>query len=170
MHAALKEGLRGRGEWVFVFLLLLGELFFLWQAAALPAGNQPIGPRTFPLVVAVGLIATTLYILLRLVRRRSEADEDDLVLVPAEDDETTIRDWRAVGVVFAALLLLCLLYERLGFVLTFALFVAALSTYFERRLWLVNLIVAFAVSVSFFLLFTRLLEISLPRGILGDLL
>jgi putative tricarboxylic transport membrane protein len=58
------------------------------------------------------------------------------------------------------------LIERLGFLLSCALFLAGLTGYFNRGRWLMNAAVYLGFPVGVYLAFTEILGISLPRGVL----
>lgn len=59
------------------------------------------------------------------------------------------------------------LFDRAGFTLTMALFLAVSTKVLGRRRWTTTLVTAVVGSVASYWVFGRLLQISLPAGILG---
>lgn len=163
-------------ETAFTFLLPVFSVFFIWQATEVsePPSNIAIGPRTFPLLIGGMMLAVS--IVLAWQRWRAlvpqaggSAPGTPFDVVPLEQDDTSISDWPAVWSVLGFLLALFLLLEPLGFVAALALFLFGLSTLFAPRQWLPNLAIAIGFSTFFYYLFTRILEIALPNGILSSL-
>jgi putative tricarboxylic transport membrane protein len=174
--ASLKTGAVARTvETGFTLLLVPFSLFFIWQGMEVPEPPRTIvvGPRTFPMVVGCLLLVVSALLVWRRVRKApamSAADDQNAAAVPVEDDDIAITDWPAVWTVLGSLLALLILLEPLGFVIAFSLFIFGLSTLFSPTRWLMNLVVSLAFSVFFYFLFTRVLEIPLPNGVLAWLL
>ncbi len=167
-RASLVEG----GEAAFTVLLLLFSAFLIWQSTQVsePPRNISVGPRTFPLIVGWMMFAVSMVLVWQQLRRsirKSVGNGASTTLVPQEEEETSISDWPAVWIVLGSLLALCLLLEPLGFVATLSLFLFGLSTFFAARKWMLNLGASVAFGVFFYWLFTRVLEIPLPNGILS---
>lgn len=163
-------------ETVFTLLLPIFSIIFIWQATQVsePPRNISVGPRTFPLLIGCMMLAISVVLVWQHVRRRSNearatASERELSVVPLEEDDTSVSDWPAVWGVLGALLALFLLLEPLGFVIALGGFLFGLSTFFGPSRWLLNLVISLAFSASFYYLFTRVLDIPLPNGILKSL-
>ena len=77
--------------------------------------------------------------------------------------------WPAVWAVLGSFLVLIAVLEPLGFVLTFALFLFGLSTFFSPGRWVRNLVTGGGFSLFFYYLFTQVLLQPLPNGILSPL-
>lgn len=175
--AQRKEGaIAGKVETVFTVLLPIFSMFFIWQATQVsePPLNIFVGPRTFPLLIGWMMLAVSVVLVWQRMRTvaaeaSAAAPDPQLGLVPLEADETSISDWPAVWSVLGSLLILFLLLEPLGFVTALALFLFGLSTLFGPRRWLLNLVISVAFSTLFYYLFTRVLEIPLPNGVLSSL-
>lgn len=160
-------------ETMFTYLLPLFSVFFIWQATQVtePPSNITVGARTFP--VLIGCLMLIVSVILAWQRRRLRSPKArgaeaqlELEIVPLEADETSIGDWPAVWGVLGSLIALILLLEPLGFVLAVAIFLFGLSTLFAPRRWLFHLGISVGFSAFFYYLFTRILEIPLPNGIL----
>jgi putative tricarboxylic transport membrane protein len=162
-------------EIAFAVALILFSVGFIWQATLVrePFTTMVVGPRTFPLMVGVAMLAVSAVLLWRRVRDKSVAaggQEDDAAVVPLDDDEVTIGDWPAVWWVLGAILAMFVFLVPLGFIPTVTLFLAGLSTLFSPRHWLRNVIVAVVFSCFFFFIFAWVLGIPLPKGILAPFL
>jgi putative tricarboxylic transport membrane protein len=169
-----REGpLAAKVETIFTFLLPLFSVFYIWQATQVtePPSSIAVGARTFPVLIGcLMLIVSVILAWLRWRARFSKASgpkvQPQLEIVPLEQDETSISDWPAVWTVLGSLLGLFLLLEPLGFVVAVALFLFGLSSAFAPARWLLNLGISIGFSAFFYYLFTRILEIPLPNGIL----
>lgn len=115
-----------------------------------PAIADPIGPRAFPLFLgATGTVLIALILLERAPRASLEVTR------------TMLRD--LLGIV-AALAAYALVLPRLGFILaTTAVLTAGFAYAGGRR----PLVPAALFAVAIYLLFTRLLDLRLPTGLLG---
>lgn len=172
-----KEGVVARRvETAFTVLLPILSMLFIWQATQVsePPRNIVVGPRTFPLLIGWMMLAVSGVLVWQRMcalaaEARAAASDPQVGVVPLEEDETSISDWPAVWSVLGSLLALFLLLEPLGFVAALALFLFGLSTFFGPRRWLLNLVISLAFSSLFYYLFTQVLGIPLPNGILNSL-
>lgn len=135
--------------------------WFMLQALDLREGPgyAAVGPRVFPLLVGAGLLISGLFVALGGVRSaRIGAETGD---EPAEE-----QDWATlvqVGLVLAAFLAL---YLPLGFTLASAFFLPACAWVLGSRSPGRDLLAGMLVSVATYYLFTQLLGLELPQGLL----
>lgn len=123
------------------------------------AGYDRIGPRFFPYLVAVGLILSGSFLAREVLRRKA----------PLARDVRFQTSWSALGTLTLGLVSSVLLLERAGFILTATLLFWLVARAFEsRRPWRDG-IVGLLLSVTVYLVFTRGLGLSLPRGVLSGL-
>ncbi|ABE30919.1 tripartite tricarboxylate transporter TctB family protein [Paraburkholderia xenovorans LB400] len=141
--------------------------------------SDPLGPRAFPALVGVGLIASALVILLEgrgkvhskmaepVCAQTSAQTAADTKNPHAEQTapEPKQRPFVLIGmVVWTAVYYLC--FERAGYVLSTSVFLFGLLSYFNRRRHKTNLAIALGVTVVFDLLFSQLLGVPVPTGLL----
>jgi len=142
---------------------LLGLLFMALAAAiygythTFPAfPGQRYGPELFPRVISAGIFACGLVLLARGWR----SGQAWLGLDPA------LREPRQLGSFLAmvgAIVFYLVAAERLGFLPTAAIIVAALSFWFGARAW-VALLVGVLASAVIHWAFSSLMRVPLPRG------
>jgi putative tricarboxylic transport membrane protein len=169
-----ETGYRGTSvlENVLAALLVPFSIFYIWQGMQVtePPRNIIVGPRTFPVLIGVFMLSVSALLAWRRIRMHVGSallgKGQETAAVPLEDEELLIKDWPAVWLVLGSLLALVVLFETLGFVAGNSLFIFGLSTVFAPRHWLMNLAVALGFSLSFFYLFTNVLGIPLPTGVL----
>lgn len=168
-----KEGaVAGWVETAFTLLLPLFAIGYIWGATQVtePPREIVVGPRTFPLLIGWMTLAVSAVLVwqrLRALAAGQRVDRDaSAAIVPLEEDDTTVSDWPGVWWTMASLLGLFVLLEPLGFVIALALFLLVLSTFFARGSWRLNLSIGLAFSLSFYYVFTQILGIPLPNGIL----
>jgi putative tricarboxylic transport membrane protein len=140
-----------------------------------PVRESPgMGPRVLPGIVSAGLIVSGLLLVLTAARRHDHGLEEALLGV---DDETHLMElmdpdeppvpWRGLLVVLASLVVYALIFIPVGFLLSTTLFLGGITTYADPRRWLRNWVFAAALAISVYLLFTRVLAVVLPAGVLG---
>ncbi|WP_291845240.1 tripartite tricarboxylate transporter TctB family protein [Bradyrhizobium sp.] len=133
-----------------------------WQLPPVP--GQPVGPNVFPLVIGSGLALCGLAIAFGIGNSFEEAEE----IIPLEAGQT-----RPTGKLYglrallppALLLLYVAAADRLGFIITAALIVYATATALGAR-WKLSLPLAVLAPVGIHLIFSKLLRVPLPAGLL----
>lgn len=119
-----------------------------------PFSYEPVGPRAFPLLIALVIALCGL----RLLIRGGGAVEPNPAGVNAR-----------ILMMVACLAAYAFLFQWLGFIVATAAMVALVGRLF-RATWLQAILGAVLMSVALFLLFDKGLDVVLPAGILGDLL
>jgi putative tricarboxylic transport membrane protein len=119
------------------------------------------GPGLFPLVFAILLGSISMIYLIssylpRFLIGRAQVKAEEVY-------------WRRPGFVILSMVIYSLLLHRIGFlvctfILLFVLFTTASR---PKREWKVSGIGAFATVVASYIIFSKFLQIPLPRGILG---
>ena len=123
------------------------------SAIASPEGGYAtVGPRVFPLAIGVGLAAVALRIGLR----------------PGPGDPAApAADWRAAAPSALCFLAYMLLLEPAGYLPATTAFIAVEARLLGSRHWRRDLAAAIVIAVTVFVLFSSLLGIRLPPGLLG---
>lgn len=124
------------------------------------------GPGFFPLVVGVLLLGLSLRVLVRDSRPQPatepDVDEDGIRL-----EEEVVRLGRKSWLVVAALVVGILTMDLIGFRIAVAAIVLFILAVVERMRPPVAVGIAAAISAGSFYLFTDLLGVQLPTGLLG---
>ncbi len=132
---------------------ILVAAFFIWQATLIELSfiSDPVGPRTFPIIIGIGLGLASLAMLIK---------PDAAPAWPAASRLYEIALATAVMVAYALLL------PELGFLITTAL----AATYLTWRLGTAPLwaiVTGVLTSAGIFIVFRVILGLSLARGPLG---
>jgi putative tricarboxylic transport membrane protein len=137
--------------------LLAIALVILWDGMALPAPLYGIGPRAMPVLVATGLIALA-------IGNAWLACRGDF---PERED----YDPRALGLILGGLaVVIAIIGLDGGFIPATTILFAATAAAFGRRALVTDLAIGFVLSLVVYLMFTKLLSLSLPAGPLERLL
>ena len=133
---------------LFVGISYMGAAVFISE----PEGQYAvIGPRLFPLVVGVGLVACSLWIAIQ---------PKDAPALPA-------IDWIGMLATAFAFLIYVLVLGRIGFLVATTIFITVESRLLGSRAWRRDVIVSLGITLSVYLLFSVVLGIRLPAGFLG---
>ena len=135
-----------------------------WQLP--PGPGQPVGPHVFPLVIGTGLALCGLAIAFGIGHSFEEEEE----LIPVEGGQPTPppagRFYGLRALLPPALLLFYVVVaDRLGFIITAALIVFVTSTALGAR-WKLSLPLALLAPIGIHLIFSKLLRVPLPAGLL----
>ena len=137
--------------------LLVIAVVILWDSMALPTPIYGIGPRAVPIVIACGLI------LLAFGNAWLAWNGD----FPERED----YDAKAVCLIIGGLAaLIAIIGFNGGFIPATTILFVATATAFGRRAFLTDLAIGFTLSLVVYLMFTKLLTLSLPIGPLERLL
>jgi len=134
-----------------------------WQLPPVP--GQPVGPNVFPLVIGTGLALCGLAIAFGIGRSFEEEEE----IVPYEGGEAPAPRGKLYGLRAllppALLLLYVAVADRVGFILTAAIIVFVTSTALGAR-WKLALPLTVLAPIVIHLIFSKLLRVPLPIGLL----
>ena len=131
-----------------------------------PVPGQPVGPNVFPMVIGTGLALCGIAITLGV--GRSFEEEEELIPLDAgaikQAPKGRLYGLRAL-LPPALLLFYVIAADRLGFIITAALIVYVTSTALGAK-WKLSLPVAVLAPIGVHLIFSKLLRVPLPAGLL----
>jgi putative tricarboxylic transport membrane protein len=136
-----------------VWLAVCGVIVFQIAKIAVPFAYEPLGPKAFPILMAFLMAVCSVLLFLK--------------------PETNI-EWpqgallAKSGLLVVILLAYATLFAALGFPLATALMVLATARLFGGS-WTTSMISAVSIGFLGYMIFDRLLEVSLPAGPLGFL-
>jgi putative tricarboxylic transport membrane protein len=138
----------------------------LWQAAAIrqPSVYQALGPRVFPTVVSLGLLAVGVALLARLTVT------PDRWLLDRAADEAATSDLRTPVALVAVLVAYSFALRPAGYVVATTVFFPVAARLLGSGRPVRDAVVGVALSFGLFELFTELLGVRLPAGLLAGAL
>jgi putative tricarboxylic transport membrane protein len=141
------------GDRILGILMLLLAVSYGWEASQFPepfGGAEAVGPETFPLLLAVILGVSSLY----------------LIVKPDQDQPWPgVRTLLDLGFVLAVLAIFSAMLAPVGFVISTTLMVGVLCWRMGARP-LPSVLTGVSSAVVVYLLFNFVLELHLPAGIL----
>ena len=170
-EAAHGGGLLGPRILAVVLLALAVVLIVSALGIARGGGYSVIGPATFPLAVAIGLLALGAIFAVRTTLR------PDVDLARQAADEESVAHWPTVGLIALALLGYALALDgfalgpmdvpSIGYVPATGLFLPLAARILGSRSLLRDVIAGFGIAIAIYVGFTEFLGVRLPAGLLG---
>lgn len=156
--------LRGNIEaYVLIVLMVLSVAFVFLVPFQIPEPKISFGraigqiePTLFPRLAATGLFVTSSFALFQSIRRGGGNPFKDISRAIAIQ----------LGVIIAILWLFALIFEPLGYWASGIVISLMLSLYLGNRNWIALIVLCAGIPTVIYYIFTRLLLISLPEGIL----
>ena len=130
-----------------------------------PVPGQPVGPNVFPLVIGIGLVLCGLAIAFGI----GHSFEEEEHIVPYESGEAPAPRGKLYGLRAllppALLLFYVAVADRVGFILTAGIIVFVTATALGAR-WKLALPLTVLAPIAIHLIFSKLLRVPLPIGLL----
>jgi len=156
-------------DWVLAGCAIIGALIYLYADSQLPLVRigDPLGPKIFPAIIGGGLLLSGLLLMLETYRKRQQvvpaAAPSSPAVAPAPQDR------QRPGVLLAMLawtVVYYLAFEPVGYLVATVVFLVGLLTMFHRKKPRTNLAVALGFTAVIYAIFTQLLHVPMPQGIL----
>ena len=146
---------------VFVVVLLLAGVY-LWASAQIPEleMGDPLGPKAFPRFLGVGLIICAGMLFFEMRMKSLKASR------VAAGQGSKPRAWGFILIMVVVIGLYFLMFERLGYVISTSLFLCLTISYFNRGKTMANVCTSLGYSGASYYLFSVLLGVNLPHGLL----
>lgn len=167
-----------KGDVWLAFGVIALAAVYLYMDMRLPEVrlSDPLGPKAFPALVGVGLIASALVLLLEGRSKARLTVTPPMSAKPVAEPAVkafsadATPESKSHAVILIAMVAWTALYyftfERVGYLLATSVFLFGLLTYFNRKRLKTNLAIALGVTVVFDLLFSQLLGVPMPTGFL----
>jgi putative tricarboxylic transport membrane protein len=148
---------------------VIGALIYLYADSQLPLVRigDPLGPKIFPAIIGGGLLLSGLLLMLETYRKRQQvvpaAAPSLRAVAPAPQDR------QRPGVLLGMLAWTVVYYfafEPVGYLVSTVVFLLGLLTMFHRKKPRTNLAVALGFTAVIYAIFTQLLHVPMPQGIL----
>lgn len=146
---------------IFVGILVLAGVYF-WATAQIPTLEigDPLGPKAFPRLLGVGLLISAAMLLAEILKARKSEPAAE----PGEPEDTST--YKIVAGVVVATGIYFALFEPLGYAISTSLFLLAMTYYFNKGKLLTNVLTSILYGFISYYVFTTLLGVNLPRGVL----
>ena len=138
--------------------LAIISALILWDAMNLPSAGGAyarVGPKTFPIVISLALFALSAWTVFAAIRRDFPEREE--------------QRWPPMFWIVAGLAAQMLLLKTAGFSIATGLLFAATAKAFGKGAFWMTLPIGIALSFVVWMVFARLLQLSLPAGPLENL-
>lgn len=146
----------------FWFAVILAAIY-LYATGKFPTLHlsDPLGPQAFPRLLGIGLLLTAVALLVQTLRAREPKRPTGEKKAAGEGQSHAI----VVGVVIWTALYFAV-FEWLGYAVSTSIYLLALMAYFRRDKWMSNGLTSVLYSFGSYVIFTKLLLVSLPAGLL----
>jgi putative tricarboxylic transport membrane protein len=120
--------------------------------------GDPLGPRAFPILIALGLLVAAALLVYETWKAARERKADESVLPPFD---------RKLIAVMAGIVVLLLCFEPVGYVISVGVFLLAMTMFLNRGHVVTNLVVSLGFTLISAFVFNHFLDVRLPTGLLG---
>ncbi len=146
-------------KFILGFVVVLAGIYFYAtsQIPTLEIGD-PLGPKAFPQLLGIGLIISGVMLLIEIIKAGK---------YPEARPRLTRKDiahYWIVGAVAGWTLLYFLVFEKLGYMIATTIYLLALTTYFNKKRTVTNVLTSVLFCVISYVMFTQLLGVTLARG------
>jgi putative tricarboxylic transport membrane protein len=160
-------------DWVLAGCAVIGALIYLYADSQLPLVRigDPLGPKIFPAIIGGGLLLSGLLLMLETYRKRrqvlsvSAAAPSPAPPAPAHAPQDRQRPGVLLGML-AWTVVYYFAFEPVGYLVSTVVFLLGLLTMFHRKKPRTNLAVALGFTAVIYAIFTQLLHVPMPQGIL----
>jgi putative tricarboxylic transport membrane protein len=144
------------------FAVVLAALY-IYATEQFPALeiSDPLGPKAFPHLLGIGLLLTAGALLVETLRAKKPERTGEGQKMFGEG-----RHYWVVGAMAIWTCLYLAVFEWLGYAISTSIYLLILMAYFHRGKWMSNILTSVLYSFISYWMFTKLLAVSLPRGIL----
>lgn len=142
---------------VLAFLYLFGT----WEIPVLDTVD-PLGPRAYPYLIAVGFLVSAGWLWLEARQKRAVA-----AAAPDPDSKESKRHYYVLAGVSGWIAAYFAALEPVGFLITTPIFLFGLMAYLNRGKWIANGASSVLFTLGAYFLFTKVLGVSLAAGVLG---
>lgn len=145
---------------VSAVVLLIG-VFFLFQAFTIETSRESVGPRTMPLIIAIALVISGLWLAIRAATGRAGDLKDGYGFL--ESDITRIALIVGCGALFVAL------FWAFGYFVALIFTFIAMLLSFGVRSWPKMIVGGLLLAMAFQWLFMGVMLLNDPKGALVDM-
>jgi putative tricarboxylic transport membrane protein len=148
---------------VLAFCTIVGASAYLFADAMAPKRgySDPIGPKAFPAMIGIGLFFSGVLLLW-------ETHKKAQLGAPGSGHPKFERTHLTILVAMAAwTAIYYLAFEPVGYLLATAIYLFPMLAYFNRGKWVANSLVAVGFSLAAYVVFAKLLQVTMPVGLLG---
>jgi putative tricarboxylic transport membrane protein len=156
-------------DWVLAGCAVIGALIYLYADSQLPLVRigDPLGPKIFPAIIGGGLLLSGLLLMLETYRKRHQVVSASVAPSPLPAHAPVDR--QRPGVLLGMLAWTVVYYfafEPVGYLVATVVFLLGLLTMFHPKKPFTNLAVALGFTAVIYAIFTQLLHVPMPQGIL----
>jgi len=145
---------------IVVALAVLLAAVYIYATEQFPVltVSDPLGPKAFPRLLGIGLLLTAVALLGETLRANMSEHE-------GQKTSINRRHYLVVSAMVAWTTLYVVVFEPLGYALSTSIYLLALFAFFDRGKWTRNILTSVLYSFISYWMFTKLLDVSLPHGI-----
>ena len=145
---------------IIAALTLLLAAVYLYATTKIPTLEigDPLGPKAFPILLGIGWIRAASLLCVETLKK----EEAPAAKPP---DEGRRHLWM-IGGVTAWTALYFGVFERVGYLVATAVYLIVLMAIFNKNKWLANGLTSVLFAVGSYVLFVKILGVTLPVGIL----
>lgn len=149
-------------NWLTLGFSVVMAAVYLYATTLFPALHlsDPLGPQAFPRLLGIGVLLTCVALLIEILRERALAEKSAAPGAPESTHYGVVIGTTVWTAFYFAV------FEWLGYAVSTSLYLLVLMAWFRRDRWVSNALTAVIFSFGSYVMFTRLLLVTLPQGFL----
>lgn len=142
-----------RFEKLFLLFMIIISIIIIKEGLGLPfISKYTIGPGFFPVIIGSGIAIISLIIIIKEFLLKNNNDKPFIELIGI----------KRIGIYFGAIIIVLLLSEIIGLIVTLILFMIIVFRFIEGYKWVTCIKVAVICNIIFYILFEIWLGVPLP--------
>lgn len=157
----------GRSGLVIPGVLLVLGLFLVYGILDMDVADdgELFGPKVFPWIAAVACFVVAILLAIQILRQPDIPES--MIAEDGSMREGTASNWPAVAITVGSFVGFALILETVGWIISAALVFWGITIGLGNRRYLFNLLIGLAMSSIMQLVFSGMLGLSLPPGVMG---
>lgn len=152
---------------IFACIIVVAAVYF-YATAQIPSLDigDPLGPKAFPRLLGVCLLGTAVLLLVEMIKEAAQRRRQAAAPASETADPESRRHFVIIAAVVAWTAVYYAVFDALGYLIATAIYLFVLMIGFHRGKWMANILTSLLFTLGSYVLFVKVLTVSLAKGML----